>query len=137
MNRKEQYKRKFDFIIDKITNLPDEPIENEFYMDALFYRIQVSIDAVMDLVAMLCKDVGITVKDDYKNIDEIEKTHLFKKETINDLHRWNGLRNVLVHRYNKVEEDTILKNKPHIVKTLMDFIKKTEEFILDKFNNSR
>ena len=67
MNRKDKYKRKFDFVIDKITSLPEKFKENDYYMDALFYRLQISIDASMDVVAMLCKDLGITVKDDYSN----------------------------------------------------------------------
>ncbi|MHA1150645.1 MAG: hypothetical protein ACTSR8_20685 [Promethearchaeota archaeon] len=40
-------------------------------MDALFYRLQIGIDATMDIVAMLCKDYGITSKNNYTNLNEI------------------------------------------------------------------
>ena len=82
MKRKDQYSRKFEFIIDKISLLPDNIEENIFYIDALFYRLQVSVDAAMDIVAMLCKDLGITVKDDYSNIDELEGLDLFQKKLL-------------------------------------------------------
>jgi uncharacterized protein YutE (UPF0331/DUF86 family) len=49
-------------------------------MDALFNRLQISVDAAMDVVAMLCKDWGITVKDDYSNIDELETLGIFQKK---------------------------------------------------------
>ncbi|MCK4284641.1 MAG: DUF86 domain-containing protein, partial [Candidatus Lokiarchaeota archaeon] len=68
MKRTEQYRRKLEFIIEKISVLPDNLDEDKFHVDALFYRLQVSIDAAMDVIAMLCKDLGITVKDDYSNI---------------------------------------------------------------------
>ena len=136
MNRKNQYKRKFELIIDKITHLPEVIDENKFFLDALFYRLQISIDASMDIVAMLCKDLGITVKDDYSNIDELEKLKIFNSILIKDLRRWNGLRNVLVHRYNKIEEDLVVKEKEDVVTTLKTFVKDVEVLIDKKLNLS-
>lgn len=141
MNRQDQYKRKFEFILDKIMNLPKNPAKNEFYTDALFYRLQISIDATMDVIAMLCKDLGISVKDDYKNIDELEILNLFEMKTLEDLRRWNGLRNglrnVLVHKYNKIENEIIFKNKAQVIKSLKEFVKKAEEIIDDRIFKSK
>lgn len=125
MNRKDQYKRKLEFIIDKITNLPEKIDENYFFLDALFYRLQISIDATMDVVAMLCKDLGITVKDDYSNLDALDELSIFSPNLIKRLHQWIGLRNVLVHKYNKIEEDLVLQNKNEVVNTLITFAKKS------------
>jgi len=132
MNRKNQYKRKFEFIIDKITHLPENIDENKFFIDALFYRLQISIDASMDIVAMLCKDLGITVQDDYSNLDELEKISVFTPGLINNLRKWNGLRNVLVHKYNKIEEDIVFQSKESVVETLIAFIKEVEVIIIEK-----
>ena len=132
MNRVEQYKRKLEFIIDKITVLPDKLDDNKFFLDALFYRLQISIDASMDVVAMLCKDLGITVKDDYSNLDELEKLSIFKPGLINDLRRWNGLRNVLVYKYNKIEEEVVFQNKNRVVETLISFTKEVEVIMNEK-----
>jgi len=136
MNRKEQYNRKLDFIIEKITHLPENLQENEFYMDALFYRLQISIDAAMDIIAMLCKDLGIAVKDDYSNMDELEKFNLFKSDLIKQMRRMNGLRNVLVHKYNKIEEDLVIEDKNNLVKNLKAFVKETEDIINERLNIS-
>jgi len=136
MKRTEQYRRKLEFIIEKISVLPDNLDEDKFHVDALFYRLQVSIDAAMDVIAMLCKDLGITVKDDYSNIDELEKLKIFSSILIKDLRRWNGLRNVLVHRYNKIEKDLVLKEKENVVTTLKTFVKDVEVLIDKKLNLS-
>ena len=129
MKRREQYTRKLEFIVDKIKVLPENFEDNIFMMDALFYRLQVSIDATMDIVAMLSKDLGITVKDDYSNINELENLNIFPGEFLNEIRRLNGLRNVLVHRYNKIEEDLIVKEKDHFVEVLNEFIKIVEKLI--------
>ncbi|MHA1671353.1 MAG: DUF86 domain-containing protein [Promethearchaeota archaeon] len=133
MNREEQYKRKLEFIIDKISILPDNIEDNIFYIDALFYRLKVSVDASMDIIAMLCKDFGITVKDDYSNIDELEELNLFEKELIKDLRRLNGLRNALVHRYNKIEEKSIINEKEHFIKVIKKFVQDVERLIVEKY----
>ena len=136
MKRTEQYRRKLEFIIEKISVLPNNLVEDMFHVDALFYRLQVSIEATMDVIAMLCKDLGITVKDDYSNIDELEKLKIFSSVLLKDLRRWNGLRNVLVHRYNRVEEDLVIKVKEDVVTTLKTFVKDVEVLIDEKLNLS-
>ncbi len=132
MKRKDQYSRKLEFIIDKISLLPDNIEENIFYIDALFYRLQISIDAAMDIVAMLCKDLGITVRDDYSNIDELESLNIFQMDLLKDLRRLNSLRNVLVHRYNKIEEERIIQEKNNFADILKKFVKEVEKVINEK-----
>ena len=105
-------------------------------MDALFYRLQVSVDAAMDVVAMLCKDLGITVKDDYSNINELETLDIFSKEFSNELRRLNGLRNALAHRYNKIEEEQIIKEKVHFVEILKKFVSLVEVLIDERLKLS-
>ncbi|MHA1731691.1 MAG: type VII toxin-antitoxin system HepT family RNase toxin [Promethearchaeota archaeon] len=136
MDRKQQYRRKFDFITDKLSHLPENLDEDEFYSDALFYRLQVSIDAVMDVVAMYCKDVGLTVSDDYSNIDHLQHLKIIPDELLVKLRRWNGLRNALVHRYNKVEEKTVVREKDDIVESILEFTKLVEELVHEKFTDT-
>lgn len=129
MKRRDQYIRKLELIADKITVLPENVKDNIFLMDALFYRLQVSIDAAIDIIAMLSKDLGITVKDDYSNLDELENLNIFPGDFLNEIRRLNGLRNVLVHRYNKIEEELIVSERDHFVKVLKEFIKIVEKLI--------
>ena len=136
MKRKDQYSRKLEFIIDKISLLPENIEENIFYADALFYRLQVSINAAMDVVAMLCKDLGITVRDDYSNIDELEKLNIFQIELLKNLRRLNGLRNALVHRYNKIEEERIIQEKKNYVDNLKNFVKDVEKVVNERLQLS-
>ena len=132
MIRQEQYSRKTNFILEKINDLPQDIAVDKYYIDALFYRIQVSIDASMDIIAMLCKDFGITVNDDYTNIQELEKKNLISSAMSENLSKLNGLRNVIVHKYNKVEEDLIVQEKDLIVKYLNEFLDIVEVILNEK-----
>jgi uncharacterized protein YutE (UPF0331/DUF86 family) len=136
MNRLDNYNRKINFIIEKIHNLPENPLKNEFFLDALFYRIQNAADAAMDIIAMLCKDLGIMVKDDYSNIESLESLDLFNSKMRDDLTRLNGLRNALVHKYNKIDTELVISKREEIVKILEEFIDKVEKVINEKFQKS-
>lgn len=131
----EKYKRKISFILDNLNDLP--PLDQEdspyygYFLDSLYYKFQTSIDATMDIIAMLCKDHGKTVSDDYHNIDCLKTIDLLNNQQIKDLKSINGLRNAIVHRYNHIEEEIILESKDFIVKELMNFIIITKETIQD------
>ena len=134
--RLEQYRRKLEFISDKISRLPEEPGNDEFYWDALFYRLQISIDACMDIIAMLCKDLGVVVGDDHSNIDELISTNIMDPEILRAFHGLNGLRNVLVHRYNKIENDLVIAEKDDVVSTITRFLTSVEEIINARFTTN-
>ena len=106
-------------------------------MDALFYRLQVSIDAAMDVIAMLSKDLGVTVKDDYSNIDELKTLNMLPTELLKELAHLNHVRNTLVHRYNKIEEDQIIREKDYYVDVLKRFVKLAEEIVNERLKLSK
>ncbi|MHA1659019.1 MAG: DUF86 domain-containing protein [Promethearchaeota archaeon] len=105
--RLKRYRDKINYIIDNIKDLPLKS-DNKFIKRGVFYSIQTSIESLIDLVAMLVKDLGIQVKDDETNISELIINKNLNPELGNKLKKANGLRNILVHRYNSVEDQIIL-----------------------------
>jgi len=115
--RLKRYKDKINYIIDKIKDLSRET-KTELEKDGLFYALQTSIEAMMDIIAMLNKDLGIPVKDDAANISRIIEKEKLEPILGEDLKKANGLRNILVHRYNDFDEELIF-NSVEDVKTLL------------------
>ena len=134
MTRSEKYFHKMEFILEKINVLPNNFDSNPFLIDALFYRLQISIDAAMDIIAMLCKDFGIIVHEDYSNIDELVKFKVLPPVLAEHLRKLNGLRNALVHKYNKIEEDLLIKEKEHVVTYLNNFVEIVKVILDEKLN---
>jgi len=129
MARKDQYFRKIEFILEKINDLPENLTADKFYIDALFYRLHTSIEAFMDIIAMLCKDFGILVGEDYHNIDEIGRLDLFSPSEIAYFRKLNGLRNVIVHKYNKIEERLIIEELEPIIEFINHFAERVEAIV--------
>lgn len=126
--RKERYNQKMDFIVEKIESIP-EPIETDIEMDATFYRVQISIDATADIISMLVKDLGKEVSDDYHNIDLLIKEKIISLKQGEKLKNLNGLRNAIVHKYNKFEEKEVLDNIENIKNNLLEFLEIAENVV--------
>jgi len=119
--RLKRYRDKINYIFDNINDLPKKP-KNKFEKRAIFYSIQTSIESMMDIVAMVIKDLGIQVKDDELNITNIVKERNLNPELGEKLKKANGLRNILVHRYNEVDEQIILDSVDEIKDLLYQWL---------------
>ena len=127
MLRRKRYSEKLEFIEKEINFISQHTIEDEVSKRAILYSLQTAIEATMDIVAMLCKDIGLEVEDDYTNISKLLDEKILNKEEGNLLRRFNGLRNAIAHHYNhlnlsKVEEalnfvDKLYKIAIKLVKT--------------------
>jgi len=91
--------------------------------------LQTSIEAIVDLIAMLTKDLGIPVKDDNTNISEIVKKRKLKSGLGKKLKKANGMRNIIVHHYNDFEEQIILNSVEEIKDLLSKWINVVEEIL--------
>ncbi|ODS35451.1 hypothetical protein BEH94_06405 [Candidatus Altiarchaeales archaeon WOR_SM1_SCG] len=67
----------------------------------MFYKIQIGIEGIIDLAAMLVKDSGKDVGDDYYNLGLLEEEGIISEEMCEKLKKLNGLRKIIVHRYNR------------------------------------
>lgn len=121
--RKNRYLSKIGYILEKMYTIPDNvALLDEFGMDGMLYRVQTSIDAAMDITAMLVRDIGIDVSDDYENIDILRENGVIDTELAEDLKRLNGMRNAIVHKYGRVDTELILQNLERVKEQLRRFV---------------
>ena len=126
--RIKRYRDKINFIVNYIKDLPFDP-KSELEKRGIFYSLQTSIESTMDLIAMLIKDLGIQVKDDSTNISEIVKLRKLNPELGDKLKKANGLRNIIVHRYNEVDEYIILKSVKEVKDLVFHWMNILEEIL--------
>lgn len=131
MRRIEKYRRKLEYIIEKITDLPTP--NNPYLIDALFYRVHTSIEAAMDVIAMMVKDLGFSVKDDFANVDTLVENGILDNALGEKLRSLNRLRNIIVHRYNKVELEKVLEATEEIKEHLLRFVEVVDNFLEKNF----
>lgn len=81
----------------------------------------------MDICAMLTKDLGRRVEDDYSNIEHLYEIGVLDRALADRLKMCNGLRNWLVHRYNRVDKKLVLESVDKVKETLLEFIRRVED----------
>ncbi|MBS1263776.1 MAG: hypothetical protein MAG715_00967 [Methanonatronarchaeales archaeon] len=122
-----RYREKVRYIRDSLMDLPERP-KDELEVSGVFYRLHTAIEAAMDLLAMMLKDLDKRVEDDYTNIETLKDGPL-SSELAEDLKRCNGLRNHLVHRYNSFDEDLALESVDKARDVLGELSSVVEEFL--------
>lgn len=71
---------------------------------AVYKAFQEIVEAAMDIVAMLCRDLGAPPKDDYTNIGKLSEIGFLSEEMAVKLSEANGLRNRIIHKYNTLKD---------------------------------
>ncbi|MFB0562077.1 MAG: DUF86 domain-containing protein [Candidatus Lokiarchaeia archaeon] len=123
-----QYRRKIDYVASMLGDLPPN-LDDQYQFEALLYRLHTSIDAIMSIVAMLVKDLGFEVGDDYFNIEKLESAGIVKGNMADFLRKLNGLRNAIVHKYNKFDEDVVREELDEVLKRVFDFLEVVENVL--------
>ncbi len=77
---------------------------------AVYKAYQEMIEAFTDLFAMIVKDMGEVVEDDYTNIEKLREKGLLDVKQEGIMKESNGLRNRLVHEYNGLEKKIALES---------------------------
>ncbi|MEM0335836.1 MAG: DUF86 domain-containing protein [Thermofilum sp.] len=123
--RFQRYKEKIEYIIEALSEIPERP-ERPIEVSGTFYNLLTSIEAAMDICAMLVKDLGRRVEDDYTNIEYLREIGVIDEELATKLKMCNGLRNWLVHRYNRLDKKLVLESVDRVKETLFEFIRRVE-----------
>lgn len=78
--RRKRYSEKLEWFEQEIDFIQKHRMDDEVSRRAVFYSIQTAVEVVMDIVAMLDKDMGMEVEDDYTNIQKLESEGIITRE---------------------------------------------------------
>ena len=125
-DRLNRYKEKIDIIEKRIQEAEewsdissDKFVQDERTKLATYKAFQEIAESCMDIVAMACKDVKILPKDDYTNIEKLSVKLKLDKQVLQEV---NGLRNRLIHRYNKTDDFIALQSIKELLPEVTKFI---------------
>jgi len=137
-----RYMDKISVVINRI-DLIDKWIEEKPIPDlvrdektklAIYKAFQEVVEALMDIIAMICGDLCIGPKDDYTNIEVLVSEEIISLDYARILREANGLRNKLIHWYNKINDEIALKSIHRLriplretIKVIIEWLKKQLE----------
>ena len=137
IERARRYKDKTNIIIKRANQIEgwvqdissDQFQEDDRTRLATYKAFQEIVEACMDIVAMMCKDLELVPKDDYSNIENLNR---IDKNTKVSLAAANGLRNRLVHRYNQTDDRIALESINALLPELSSFVEMVELWIREQ-----
>lgn len=130
--RLKRYKEKLDFLQERINDLEEwtESFPEEKKEKLGVYKAgQELIETITDLAAMAVKDENHLPKDDESNINSLEKLKIINKELNKQLKEANGLRNILIHRYNTFDEKRAVSSLHDLLPAFKQFLDSIEKWL--------
>lgn len=134
IQRARRYRDKLDLIVLRAEqaqtwldeDLPEVFLEDDKTKLATYKAFQESVEASLDLVAMICKDRGLNPQDDYGNLEKLadlsDGSRMILKEA-------NGLRNHLIHRYNRRDDRLARESMVDLLPGILAFAGEVEAWL--------
>ena len=116
-----------EYVVDALESIREPRTQLE--LSGVFYNLITSIEASMDLIVMLLRDLGERVEDDYTNVDKLVELGILSEELGESLKKCNGLRNWLVHRYNRIDQELVMESVEEVKEALYSLLRRLEEIL--------
>ena len=128
-DRKNRYMDKLDHLVKYHRFLSrwlaepiGEPAEEDNYFRnhfSIYHSAQLLAEVISDVAAMIVKDLGHIVGDNYQNLEQLLNAGIIDRDETRMMNELNGLRNRIAHDYNGI-----------IDKLALESIKKTKDVAL-------
>lgn len=122
--------KRSDEIREWIDISPEDFAKDEKTKLATYKAFQEIVEACMDIIAMMCKDLKIPPKDDYTNIELLGNKIPFDN-TEKTLIEANGLRNRLVHGRNSTDDLRAFESIREILPGILNVVKGIKKWTKD------
>ncbi len=128
--RKQRYKEKISHSRERLMDLEDwlSGLEEKEIL-ASEKAFQEAVEAIVDVFAMLLSDMKLEISDDYTNIEKIAKRGIINQDEEKICIEANGLRNRVIHKYNKINENKFVESAKELTPKLEKILDKLNEFI--------
>ena len=101
--------------------------------DGIYKRLEFCIESVLDICAVINTDLKLGVPESDENIlDNLIRNNIISDELGCALKSMKGFRNILVHRYGRINDEMVFSIMKENLHDFYRFIEVTENFIEQK-----
>ncbi len=138
--RKEEILKKLREI-DEAVSIIEEKLPQNFedfshlglVKDGIYKKIEFAIENVIDICSIINTDLSLGVPaDDEGIIKNIETNKILSKKLIEKIEEMKGFRNILVHRYGKIEDEIAFETLQNNLADFQLFKKEVLKFLENK-----
>ena len=130
--RAKRYKQKIDLIDERLEDAKTlvSDFSDKIKRLACYKAFQESVEGLFDIIAMTLKDKDKAIEDDYTNINKLEEMSVIDSKDAKILREANGLRNRVIHKYNKTDDNTAKES----IRNLLPHLKEISEKLKGNIN---
>lgn len=129
--RRKRYVEKVKHVEKRLSDF--EVWKSDFFEEktklACYKAMQEIIEGCLDIVSMMLKDEKELPKDDYTNINMMERRGIIDSTLADVLRELNGLRNRIVHEYNGLDDEIALTSMEELIPKIKEFLTVVKEWL--------
>jgi len=129
--RRKRYVEKVKHVEKRLSDF--EVWKSDFFEEktklACYKAMQEIIEGCLDIVSMMLKDEKELPKDDYTNINMMERRGIIDSTLADALRELNGLRNRIVHEYNGLDDEIALTSMEELIPKIKEFLTVVKEWL--------
>ncbi|MCK4476131.1 MAG: DUF86 domain-containing protein [Methanophagales archaeon] len=98
--------------------------------DGIYKRIEFAIENVFDICAVINTDLELGIpSDDEEIVENLVKNEILSEEIKEKLRLMKGFRNIVVHKYGKIDDKLAFEILMENIRDFYDFIRRIEGFL--------
>nr|MDO8085837.1 DUF86 domain-containing protein [Candidatus Sigynarchaeum springense] len=109
-----------------------EPAEEDNYFRnhfSIYHSAQLLAEVISDVAAMIVKDLGHIVGDNYQNLEQLLNAGIIDRDETRMMNELNGLRNRIAHDYNGIIDKLALESIKKTKDVALAFYGKVEKWL--------
>jgi uncharacterized protein YutE (UPF0331/DUF86 family) len=119
-------------IQDNLPNDANEFVQLGLVKDGIYKKIEFCIQSVYDICSIINTDLHLGIPEgDESIIDNLEQKNIFTKKQAVKLKRMKGFRNILVHRYGKIDDELAFEMLKNNLDDFYDFLETIGKYIIE------
>ena len=114
-------------------NLPssfEEFSELGLVKDGIYKRMEFSIESIIDILSIINSDLRLSIPEDEEDfIENLGRNGILTQNMVDKVRRMKGFRNIIVHRYGRIDDLLAYKILTENFQDFGEFIESIEQFL--------
>ena len=114
-------------------NLPpsfEEFSERGLVKDGIYKRMEFSIESIIDILSIINSDLRLSIPEDEEDVVEnLGRNGILTQNMVDKVRRMKGFRNIIVHRYGRIDDLLAYKILKENLEDFGEFIESIEQFL--------
>jgi uncharacterized protein YutE (UPF0331/DUF86 family) len=115
------------------SNLPpsfEEFSELGLVKDGIYKRMEFSIESTIDILSIINSDLRLSIPEDEEDVVEnLGRNGILTRSMVDKVRRMKGFRNIIVHRYGRIDDHLAYKILTENLQDFGEFIESIDQFL--------